>query len=199
MIRRMEGRDGSAGASRAGAWIAISLGAVIVLAALGSRGVRVHDIAPGVIYSENGRAPAAIARIAQDHRIRTVIDVGAIPDIAPERRRARSAKALRLVRHPIDPRDLDDPEEFADALRVLSDPDARPVLVAGRSDEAMLLLALHLVVVEGATAEEAIARIASTGLRRKRAEPIRDRLRVLSGPVAATLGRPEATSPRLDP
>lgn len=199
MIGRMKGRDGWSDASRAWAWIVVALGAVIVLASIGSRGSRVHEVAPGVIYCADGRTPAVLARVAREHRIGTVLDVGTTPCPAADRRWERSARSLRLVRQRIEPQDMKDPGEFASILRITGDPDAQPVLITGGADEALLAMALHCVVVEAETVDEAISRMAGMRLDQKRAKAIEARLRALTDPLASALGRSDANSPRLDP
>lgn len=119
-------------------------------------------VVPGVLYRSGELTPAMTKRLAKEHGIRTIIDLGAQDENSPQERRAvRTARVLGLERHRffLDTDATGDPNRYVDALRVMADPAAQPVLVhAGRgSQQTGFVVALYRSIFEGATDEAALA------------------------------------------
>lgn len=122
----------------------------------------------GEIYRSGELTVAATEKVVREHGIRTIVDLGAHELGTPEERRAaRTAEALGVTRHRIalfgDARG--DPNRYAAALRILNDPEARPVLIhcAAGAQRTGCAVGMYRVIEDGMSIEEAIAE--ATGFR----------------------------------
>jgi hypothetical protein len=148
-------RDPSRTRARRLWWAGLALAAAVTAALLFRYGVRDHVFArnfavvsPGELYRSGRLTPAAMRRVAERYRVRTIIDLGAYhPGSREERLAQRTADALGLTRYRLDLEGdaTGNPNEYAHALRLLNDPAHRPALVhcAAGSERTGCLVALY--------------------------------------------------------
>lgn len=116
----------------------------------------------GEIYRAGELTPAALAKVVREHDIRTIVDLGAYDEHSPaDRREQATADALGVTRHRyfLYGDGTGDPDSYLKALRVMTDPDAHPVLVhcsagAQRTGGAVVL---YRCIVAGEDFERAYA------------------------------------------
>jgi tyrosine-protein phosphatase SIW14 len=116
----------------------------------------------GVLYRSGELTTAALAAVVEDHAIRTVIDFGAHDnDPDDERREQRTAEVLGVERHVLNLYGdaTGDPNRYAEALRLMTDPDAQPVLVhcAAGAQRTGCAVALYRSLVQGWDDDRALA------------------------------------------
>jgi hypothetical protein len=121
-----------------------------------------HDVFPdnfgvvreGVLYRSADLTPAAMMKVHDRHRIRTVVDMGAF-DVgsAKERVAADTAAALGMERHVfrMEGDGTGNPNAYVQALRVITDPTKQPVLVhcAAGAQRTSGCVVLYRNLVEG--------------------------------------------------
>lgn len=93
---------------------------------------RFGTVVEGQIYRSGELTPAATRKVVEAHNIRTIIDFGAhTPGSTDDRRAQATAEALGLTRFvlPLEGDATGDPNRYVDALRIMTDPKAQPVLV----------------------------------------------------------------------
>jgi protein tyrosine/serine phosphatase len=93
---------------------------------------RFHEVVPGEIYRSGELTPAAFRTVVRRHDIRTIVDLGAWEPASPGDRLAQAvADELGVDRVVFDLEGdaTGDPNAYAQTLRILTDPDRRPVLV----------------------------------------------------------------------
>ena len=115
----------------------------------------------GAVYRSGELTTAALTKVVREHEIRTVIDFGAHDhDPAAERREQRAAEMLGVKRHVLNlNRDATgDPNRYAEALRIMNDPAAQPVLVhcAAGSQRTGCAVALYRSLVQGWDDDDAL-------------------------------------------
>ncbi|MEZ6235781.1 MAG: tyrosine-protein phosphatase [Phycisphaerales bacterium] len=122
---------------------------------------RFHEVAAGTIYRSGKLTPAAMEQVVRGHDIKTIVDLGAwVDDPRGERLEARTADVLGVERHVFDliGDSTGDPNDYVEALRLMTDPANQPVLVhcgAGTERTGMLVY-MYRRIVEGATPEDAM-------------------------------------------
>lgn len=86
----------------------------------------------GKLYRSGRQTPAMFERLVREHRIKTIVDMGAFAEGSREEEfAARTAKALgvdRLVFR-LEGDGTGDPNSYVRALRVIADPARQPVLI----------------------------------------------------------------------
>lgn len=89
-------------------------------------------IEPGAVYRSAALTPAAIARLHDEYKIKTIVDLGGF-DKEPENdaREAHTAEALGIQRIvlPLEGDGTGNPNAYVQALRIMADPTRQPVLV----------------------------------------------------------------------
>lgn len=115
---------------------------------------RLGTVVEGQIYRSGRLTPAAMRRVVERYGVRTVIDLGADPEGSPaDRRSARVAEALGLQRYRLHLSGdaTGDPDEYLQALRLMTDPSRQPVLVhcGAGSERTGCAVALYRYAVEG--------------------------------------------------
>ncbi|MEZ6242543.1 MAG: tyrosine-protein phosphatase [Phycisphaerales bacterium] len=115
----------------------------------------------GAVYRAGRLTPEAIREIVQTRGVRTIVDLGAHESGSRgERREERTAEALDVTLHhyPLFGDGQGDPNQYVRALRVMTDPEAQPVLVhcAAGSERTGVAVALYRIIVENATLESAM-------------------------------------------
>lgn len=132
----------------------------------------------GSVYRSGVLTSAAMHDVIDDHGVRTVIDLGAHePGTAAQRREEEVARVMgvRYVRLPLYGDGTGDPNRYAEALRIMTDPGAQPVLVhcSAGSERTGAAVAFYRMIVGGEPLDEAYAECA-----RHRHDPARnDKLR----------------------
>lgn len=120
-------------------------------------------VVPGEIYRSGRLTSSALARVADDRDIRTVIDFGAYDEGTAQWRRIQQADArlgLHRIVLPMSGDGTGNPDHYAEALRILADETAHPVLVqcaAGAQRTGMCILLYRNLVEDvplGAAYEE---------------------------------------------
>jgi len=119
-------------------------------------------VEPGAIYRCGRQTTAALKRMIEDHKIKTVVDLGAWwPDSREERQTALTLKALGVTRHllPLNGDGTGDPNRYVEALRVLKEPRNHPVLVycAAGAQRTSVCIVLYRHIVQGRSVDEAYA------------------------------------------
>lgn len=89
-------------------------------------------VEPGRIYRSGRLTPAALERAARKYGLKTIIDFGGYePGSDHDRREQRTARALGLKRYVLrlEGDGTGNPNQYVEALRLMSDPENQPVLV----------------------------------------------------------------------
>lgn len=115
---------------------------------------RFAEVVPGVLYRAGEGTPAATRRVVEAHGIRTIIDLGAHEPGSHEEdlaQRTAEALAVRRVRFNLYGDARGDPNDYAEALRLASDPANQPVLVhcGAGAQRTGCFVALHRHIIEG--------------------------------------------------
>jgi len=125
-------------------------------------------VEPEEIYRSGRLSPAATRRVVERHGIRTEIDFGAWDAESEEERRARrTAEALDLDRFVLrlygDA--TGDPNQYVDALELMTDPERQPVLVhcAAGTERTGAAVVFYRHIVEGEPLEAALAEAEAHG------------------------------------
>ena len=165
---------------RRGVGRVVVIGLAVVVAVVGYRGLvhpnlfpkRFGEVVPGEIYRSGKLTPAALARVVRGHEIKTVIDLGAWVEDTPANARANAreqhtAEALGATRHvfTLIGDATGDPNQYVDALRLMTDPANRPVLVhcGAGTERTGCVVALYRMYAEGLSLEEALAEADAAG------------------------------------
>lgn len=118
-------------------------------------------VEPGLLYRSGGLTTAAFKGVVETHGIRTVVDLGGFDtDPAADRRAQRAAEAMgvRRVVLPLSGDATGDPNRYVEALRIITDPAAQPVLIhcSAGAHRTGCAVALFRAVVEGWDDERAL-------------------------------------------
>lgn len=113
----------------------------------------------GQIYRSGRQTPAMMERLVREHGIRTIIDLGAFGlDTREEREAQRTAAALGVdrFRFTLQGDGTGDPNEYVAALRLMTDPARRPVLVhcAAGAQRTSGCVVLYRHIVQGKTVDQ---------------------------------------------
>ncbi len=117
-------------------------------------------VVEGKIYRSGRLTPSSLQRIADEHHIRTIIDLGAYPpESGEEAREQRTAEALGLTRFVLrlEGDATGNPNYYVQALRIMNEPARQPVLVhcsAGTQRTGCVVM-LQRHVIEGKRFNEA--------------------------------------------
>lgn len=106
------------------------------------------------IYRSGELTVAATAKVVERYRIRTIVDLGTHEPGTPEERIAqKTAEALGVTRHRFDLEGdaTGDPNDYVEALRILTDPAAQPVLVhcGAGAERTGCIVALYRQIEQG--------------------------------------------------
>lgn len=145
-------------------------------------------VEPGVLYRAGWLTPAATTKVVQEHNIKTIIDFGGFDHRPAHHERAqRTADALgvRRVVLPLWGDAQGDPNRYAEALRIVTDPENQPVLVhcAAGSERTGCLVGLFRMKTEGYTVDEVIAESQTFNHDPEKNPHLRTMLETWSGPV----------------
>ena len=153
-------------------------------------------VVPGEIYRSGKLTTAALTKVIRKHDIKTVIDLGAWVVDTPANRRAsqreqETVEALgtqRFVFQLIGDA-TGDPNDYAEALRLMLDPANRPLLVhcGAGTERTGCVVALYRMHTEGMSLEEAYAEAERAGHSGKRNPHLRKVLEKWSGPILESL------------
>lgn len=119
-------------------------------------------VTEGVLYRSGKLTPAATEKVVHAHGIRTIVDLGAFePGTRGERLAQRTADALGVVRVRLDLEGdaTGNPNYYAQALRIMTDPERQPVLVqcGAGSERTGCAIAMYRHLVEGVPMDDAYA------------------------------------------
>lgn len=122
----------------------------------------VHE---GTIYRSGVLTSAAMHDVIKAHGVRTIVDFGAHEPDTPGQQREEQVAAVmgaRYVRLPLFGDGTGDPNRYVEALRVMTDPGAPPVLVhcSAGAERTGGAVALYRMIIEGAGFDEAYAECA---------------------------------------
>lgn len=111
-------------------------------------------VVEGSIYRSGWLTPAATKAVADAHHIKTIIDLGAYRGLEAEGRAAQqTADALNIKRYTfnLEGDARGDPQDYIDALRIMSDPKNQPVLVhcSAGSERTSACVMLYRRIFEG--------------------------------------------------
>lgn len=157
---------------------------------------RFHEVVPGQIYRSGKLTTAALAKVIRKHDIKTVVDLGAWVVDTPANRRANAREqhatealgAQRIVFGLIGDA-TGDPNEYAEALRLMTDPDNWPVLVhcGAGTERTGCVVALYRMHTEETSLEDAYAEAERAGHSGTRNPHLRKVLEKWHGPVLESL------------
>lgn len=125
-------------------------------------------VTPERIYRSGKLTPATMATVVRGNKIHTIVDLGAwVDDPRGERLEARTAAVLGVERHVFDliGDSTGDPNDYLEALRLMTDPATQPVLVhcGAGTERTGVLVYLYRTIVEGQDREAAIAEARRAG------------------------------------
>ncbi|MFN0010421.1 MAG: fused DSP-PTPase phosphatase/NAD kinase-like protein [Phycisphaerales bacterium] len=86
----------------------------------------------GKVYRSGRQTPAMMKRLVEEHKIKTIVDLGAFGDGSVEEKQAQATAAalgVRRVRYVLAGDGTGDPNAYVAALRVMVDAASQPVLV----------------------------------------------------------------------
>jgi protein tyrosine phosphatase (PTP) superfamily phosphohydrolase (DUF442 family) len=111
-------------------------------------------VEPGQVYRSGRLTTAAMKSVIEDHGIRTIVDFGAFdrdPDADARAARTAEAMGVRRVVLPLHGDATGDPNRYVEALRIMADPEAQPVLVhcSAGAQRTGCAVALYRNIVEG--------------------------------------------------
>lgn len=111
-------------------------------------------VVEGELYRSGELTPTTTARVVREHGIRTIVDFGAHePGSSEEARAQATADALGVTRYrlPLFGDAQGDPNRYAEALAIMTDPEQQPVLVhcAAGAQRTGCAVALYRHIVEG--------------------------------------------------
>lgn len=162
---------------------------------------RFGEVVPGELYRSGKLTPAAFTKVVRENGIRTIVDFGAWPEGSrADRRAARTAAALGVDRIRLPGLEGDSTGEvngYVEALRIMNDPERRPVLVhcGAGTERTGCVVALYRMFEEGWTLQEAYAEADDKGHSPRRNPHLRETLETWAGPIRDALtsgGRVEA-------
>lgn len=110
-------------------------------------------VVAGQLYRSGELTPAATRKVVNEHGIRTILDLGAHTLGTPEQAREEAvatALGVRYVRMPLFGDATGDPNQYVRALRLMTDPEAQPLLVhcAAGSERTGCAIALYRSIIE---------------------------------------------------
>lgn len=149
-------------------------------------------VEPGVLYRAGRLTPAAFERVVKAHGIRTIVDLGAWPEGSRDDRRAHdTARALGVERVRLDLRgdSRGDPNHYVRTLRMIRDPERRPVLVhcGAGTERTGCAVALFRQIEQGWDLERAYREADHAGHSPSRNPELRRMLERWSDPIADAL------------
>ncbi len=197
-------RPDSRSDSRAGLGRIIAIGLTITLLIVGYRNFvhpnlfpkRFGVVVPGEIYRSGKLTTAALNKVVRKYDIKTIVDLGAWVEDTPANRRANqreqhAAEALGAERHVFQliGDATGDPNDYADALRLVLDPANHPVLVhcGAGTERTGCLIAMYRMHAEGMSLDEAYAEAERAGHSGSRNPHLRQVLEAWSGPILESL------------
>ncbi len=157
---------------------------------------RLGEVVPGQIYRSGMLTTAALNKVIREHDIKTVIDLGAWVVDTPANRRANereqhAVEALGAQRHvfTLIGDATGDPNQYAEALRLMTDPDNWPVLVhcGAGTERTGCVVALYRMHTEDMSMEDAYAEAERAGHSETRNPHLREVLKKWTGPVLESL------------
>lgn len=89
-------------------------------------------VVPGQIYRSGELSTTMLRKVVEENGIRTIVDLGAFAEgSADDRREQRTADALNVVRYrlPLNGDATGNPNYYVQALKLMTDPTKRPLLV----------------------------------------------------------------------
>lgn len=117
-------------------------------------------VEPGKVYRSGKITPSALQRLHRDHGIRTIIDLGTYEPGSPEEaREQRTADLLGVTRYRfnLEGDATGDPNDYVEALRLMSDPTLQPVLVhcGAGTERTGCAIVLYRTIVQGRSIQSA--------------------------------------------
>lgn len=140
--------------------LALALGAYAVFVRPEFAPRRFGEVVAGKVYRSGRLSPGALTRLNREHHFRTIVDFGAWEPGSPEElREQRTAQALGIDRRVfrLEGDSRGDPNAYVQALRLMRDPNAQPVLVhcSAGSERTGCAVMLYRTIDEGASVEDA--------------------------------------------
>lgn len=193
-------------ASRARALAAVLGVTLVVLAVVGAWphifAKNFGVVVPGKIYRSGELTVAAMADVVHDHKIKTVIDMGAYEEGSKDDLlQAMTAESLGIERHVLRlyGDGTGDPTMYLESLRIMTDPEKLPVLVhcGAGSERTGCLVVLYRHLVQGVPIDDAFEEARRFGHNPSRNPILRPLIDYLVDPVriAYENGLPTVTLP----
>lgn len=123
---------------------------------------RFGEVVPGKLYRSGESTMAAIQDAVASNHIKTIIDLGAYKVDSPDERREQAlADALHVTRYrfPLEGDATGNPNYYVQALKIMTDPQAQPVLVhcsAGTQRTGAAVM-LYRHIIEGKSFDQTYA------------------------------------------
>ncbi|MEM1330365.1 MAG: tyrosine-protein phosphatase [Planctomycetota bacterium] len=153
---------------------------------------RFVTVIDGEMYRSGELSPAALSNMIEKHGIRTVIDLGAFKEGTKEdalQQRTADAMGATRYRFKLYGDSGGNPNHYAEALRLMTDPANHPVLVhcGAGTERTGCTIALYRQIYEGQTLEEAFAEADDRGHSPTRNPKLWYTLDVFTGPVRTSI------------
>lgn len=159
----------------------------------------------GHIFRSGKLTPATMESVVRANGIKTIVDLGAwVNDPRGERLEAQTARVLGVERHVFDLSgdSTGDPNNYVEALRLMTDPANQPVLVhcGAGTERTGALVFLYRTIVEGKPEAEALAEARRAGHDPRRNPRLNQTLEHWKDPIARAYreGGPVITEQRAD-
>lgn len=160
-------------------------------------------VIPGELYRSGELVPSTTREVVERYDIKTIVDLGAHePDTPEERLAQRTAEALGVTRYVfnLEGDATGDPDDYLNALRLITDPELAPVLVhcAAGSERTGACIAFYRHIFEDVAIDEAYEETKSHKHRTHRNPRLREMLDRWAEPIKQALDQGLDSVPRDD-
>ncbi len=183
-------------------WAVLALVALVAFLAANRNNLiprQFDTVEPNKIYRSAALTPAALRRVVERYKIKTIIDLGAHEPNTPEEAFAqRTADALGLTRFSYDLEGdaRGNPTVYLQALRLMNDPARQPVLVhcSSGAQRTGCLVGFQRMIHAGYTLDQAMAEADRFRDRPEKNPHLREILAKWAEPIRKALARGDAAT-----